>query len=173
MRALWTPGHTPGHLCFYDERRELLLSGDHVLPRISPNISLHPQQPDNPLGHYRRSLTGLLGLSVAEVLPGHEYRFSGLAERVAELLAHHEARLAEIVELLRATPDSTTWDLTTRLTWSRPWSQITGYIRRAAVGETLAHLALLAAEGRATRTGQRPARWAIDEGQRTVVSDSR
>ena len=39
LRAVWTPGHSPGHLCFYDETRDLLLTGDHVLPRITPNIS--------------------------------------------------------------------------------------------------------------------------------------
>jgi glyoxylase-like metal-dependent hydrolase (beta-lactamase superfamily II) len=39
LRAVWTPGHTPGHLCFHEERTGVLLSGDHVLPRISPNVS--------------------------------------------------------------------------------------------------------------------------------------
>ena len=42
LRAVWTPGHTPGHLCFYDERQEVLLTGDHVLPRITPHIGLAP-----------------------------------------------------------------------------------------------------------------------------------
>ena len=40
LRALHTPGHTPGHLCFVDERSRRLFSGDHVLPRITPNISV-------------------------------------------------------------------------------------------------------------------------------------
>src|SRR6516165_10419504 len=35
LRAVWTPGHSPGHLCFHSESRRLLLAGDHVLPRIS------------------------------------------------------------------------------------------------------------------------------------------
>ena len=39
MRAVHTPGHTPGHLCFAEERTGLFFSGDHVLPRISPNIA--------------------------------------------------------------------------------------------------------------------------------------
>ncbi|HEV2369295.1 MAG TPA: MBL fold metallo-hydrolase, partial [Acidimicrobiales bacterium] len=39
LRAVWTPGHSPGHLCFHDETHGLLLTGDHVLPRITPNIS--------------------------------------------------------------------------------------------------------------------------------------
>ena len=50
LEAIWTPGHSPGHLCFYESALDLMLSGDHVLPRITPNISFHPQ----PLmGEYR------------------------------------------------------------------------------------------------------------------------
>src|SRR5262249_29504735 len=43
LTAIWTPGHSPGHLCFYEGANRLMLSGDHVLPRITPNISFHPQ----------------------------------------------------------------------------------------------------------------------------------
>ncbi|MEN3306330.1 MAG: hypothetical protein V7603_2532 [Micromonosporaceae bacterium] len=147
LRAVWTPGHTPGHLCFYDQTRQLLLSGDHVLPRISPNISVHPQQPVNPLGDFLRTFDDLSALPVAEVLPAHEYRFAGLADRLDQLRRHHEERLAELVRLVRDGPGQTTWDLAQRLTWSRPWEQIEGYMRRAAIGETLAHLTLLASRG--------------------------
>ena len=45
LRALHTPGHTPGHLCFVDERSRRLFSGDHVLPRITPNISAQRGDP--------------------------------------------------------------------------------------------------------------------------------
>ena len=54
LTTIWTPGHSPGHVCFYSEAQRLLLSGDHVLPRITPNISLHPQQFPNPLGRLPR-----------------------------------------------------------------------------------------------------------------------
>ena len=46
----------PGHVCFYSDDRKLLISGDHVLPRITPNISVHSQQVPNPLGDYLDSL---------------------------------------------------------------------------------------------------------------------
>jgi glyoxylase-like metal-dependent hydrolase (beta-lactamase superfamily II) len=147
LRAVWTPGHTPGHLCFYDATRELLLTGDHVLPRISPNISVHPQQPANPLADYLRTFEGLAALAVDEVLPAHEYRFRGLARRLADLRGHHEERLVELLRLVKADPGASVWDLAQRLTWARPWTEIVGYMRRAAIGETLAHLALLRARG--------------------------
>ena len=48
LRAVHTPGHTPGHLCFVDERSRRLFSGDHVLPRITPNISVQRADPVRP-----------------------------------------------------------------------------------------------------------------------------
>ncbi|HEX6970586.1 MAG TPA: MBL fold metallo-hydrolase [Micromonosporaceae bacterium] len=147
VEALWTPGHTPGHLCFYEREHRLLLSGDHVLPRISPNISAHPMQGPNPLGDFLRSLDRLSALAEQEVLPAHEYRFHGLADRVDELRSHHEARLYEIRSVLREHEELSTWEIAERLTWSRPWSEFSGFVRRAAVGETLAHLVLLESLG--------------------------
>ena len=78
LTAIWTPGHSPGHLCFYEARHELMLSGDHVLPRITPNIPFHPQAGANPLGDFLTSLDKLEPYEVEEVLPAHEYRFFDL-----------------------------------------------------------------------------------------------
>ena len=50
LRTVWTPGHSPGHVCFYSEEQRILLSGDHVLPRITPNIgAFTPNRFPNPL----------------------------------------------------------------------------------------------------------------------------
>lgn len=159
LRAVHTPGHSPGHLCFHDAERRLLLSGDHVLPRISPNISMHAQQPLNPLADFLDALRHVRELDVDEVMPAHEWRFRGLRARVDELAAHHESRLAEVERVLGSSPGATCWEVTQRLTWSRKWSEIRGYMRRAAVGETLAHLMLLRYRGRARREGENAARW--------------
>jgi glyoxylase-like metal-dependent hydrolase (beta-lactamase superfamily II) len=172
LRAVWTPGHTAGHLCFFDEGTGLLLSGDHVLPRISPNISLmsgaegerpHAYQPvpdDDVLGDFLESLALVAKLPVEEVLPAHEYRFRGLTGRVQQLLRHHERRLAELESLVAANPDSTTWELAAGLHWSRPWPQL-GRMRRAAIGETLAHLVLLHRRARVVNVGRQVDRWRI------------
>lgn len=165
LRAVWTPGHSPGHLCFVDRTRGVLLSGDHVLPRISPNISVHVQQPDNPLAQFLASLAKVRDERVQEVLPAHEFRFTELAVRVDQLIDHHEMRLGEIVDALRGSPGRTCWELARRLTWSRSWSSFPDYLRRAAVGETLAHLVLLESQGRAVREGS-PARWSCAGGSR-------
>ena len=159
LRAIWTPGHSPGHLCLVAPEAGLLLSGDHVLPRISPNISMHSQQFPNPLGDYLESLLKIGAVECAEVLPAHEYRFRGLKARTDQLIAHHEERLVEIESLLTATPGLSAWELTIRLTWSRPFDEIPSFMQRAANGETLAHLVLLEARGRVQRAGDRPARF--------------
>ena len=69
LRAVHTPGHTPGHLCFVDERSRRLFSGDHVLPRITPNISVHPQASADPLSDFMRSLERVGSYVTDEVLP--------------------------------------------------------------------------------------------------------
>jgi glyoxylase-like metal-dependent hydrolase (beta-lactamase superfamily II) len=147
LRAIWTPGHTPGHLCFVHEEHGVLLTGDHILPRISPNISPAPNNDTDALGDYLGSLAAVADLEVDEVLPAHEYRFSGLAIRVGQLQAHHAQRLAEIIAVVADHSAATTFQIAERLTWSRPWSQTQGMIRRAAIGETYAHLLHLTRKG--------------------------
>lgn len=159
LRAIWTPGHSPGHLCFAEPDRRLVLTGDCVLPRISPNISVHPQQSGRPLAEFLDSLARLRPLDVDEVLPAHEYRFTGLRRRVDALARHHRDRLDEIVRLVTENPGATCWELTTRLRWSRPWHEIASFMRRAANGETLAHLVMLADMGRVRSEPGPVTRW--------------
>ncbi|WP_256789888.1 MBL fold metallo-hydrolase [Frankia sp. AvcI1] len=147
VRALWTPGHTPGHLCFVHEEHNVLLTGDHVLPRISPNISPSPRVRADTLGEYLGSLAAIEDMPVDEVLPAHEYRFRGLGARVRQLQAHHRARLREVVEAVVDLDGPTTMAVAERLTWSRPWSESQGIVRRSAVGETYAHLLHLERRG--------------------------
>ncbi len=159
LQTIWTPGHSPGHVCFYSDRHRLLLSGDHVLPRITPNIGVHTQQFPNPLGEYLESLLKVQNLGVDEVLPAHEYRFANLRGRLDEILAHHGERLAEIERLIDEHPGSTAWDISVALKWSRPWHEIADHMQRAAVGETLAHIVLLEIHQRVGREGSFPARF--------------
>jgi glyoxylase-like metal-dependent hydrolase (beta-lactamase superfamily II) len=137
----------------------VLFSGDHVLPRISPSVALHAQQPANPLADFLDALRAVRDLDVDEVLPAHEWRFRGLNARVDQLLEHHRQRLDETCAAVSATPGLTCWETTLQLRWSRDWSQIVGFMRRAAVGETLAHLVLLESSGRLRRDGTRPVHW--------------
>jgi glyoxylase-like metal-dependent hydrolase (beta-lactamase superfamily II) len=163
LRAVHTPGHTPGHLCFAEERTGLFLAGDHVLPRISPNISLMGRGDDeDPLRHYLASLAKVGALEEpVEVLPAHEWRFRGLGLRTRELTHHHEQRLAELLDAIRTNPHSTPWELAGHLTWSRPWEQYAHAMRRSAVTETAAHLRLLASRGLVVGSGGAVPTWTV------------
>ncbi|WP_426363643.1 MBL fold metallo-hydrolase [Streptomyces sp. E-08] len=159
LRAVWTPGHTPGHVCLHLEEEHpsrlpghgRLFSGDHLLPGISPHIGLYEDPDDatetDPLGDYLDSLERIGRLGVAEVLPAHQYAFTDAAGRVRELLDHHEERLTGLLGLL-ATP-LTPWQLAERMEWNRPWDQIPYGSRTIAVSEAEAHLRRLVKLGRA------------------------
>ncbi|WP_209307749.1 MBL fold metallo-hydrolase [Geodermatophilus sp. DF01_2] len=160
LRAVHTPGHTPGHLCFAEERTRLFFSGDHVLPRISPNISTTHDGIADPLHAYLDSLERVSDREPTEVLPAHEWRFRGLAERTAQLRVHHEHRLTELLTAVRTHPRSTPWQLAGHLTWSRPWDQYERRMRIFAVTETDAHLRLLASRGLVVGSGGPVPTWA-------------
>lgn len=153
LRAVWTPGHTPGHLCFHDETHDLLLTGDHILPRITPNVSSY-NLTDNPLKDYLESLEWLRGIQPREVLPAHEYRFAGLDSRLDFLAEHHAERLAETTAILSAsgTDGATAWQVATGITWSKPWAELVSFQRQAAVGEVLSHLRHLQARDLASES---------------------
>ncbi|AWW39828.1 MULTISPECIES: MBL fold metallo-hydrolase [Streptomyces] len=167
LRAIWTPGHTPGHVCLHLEEqhparlpgRGRLFSGDHLLPEITPHIGLYEDPDDatvtDPLGDYLDSLERVARLAPAEVLPAHQYAFADTGARVRELLAHHEERLTGLLDLL-ATP-LTPWQLAERMEWNRPWDRIPYGSRNIAVSEAEAHLRRLVKQGRAEAvTGTEP-----------------
>jgi glyoxylase-like metal-dependent hydrolase (beta-lactamase superfamily II) len=137
FRALWTPGHADHHLCLLREDG-VLVAGDHVLPRITPNIGLYPNSRPNPLRDYFTSLAAVRDLPVRLALPGHGRPFADLAGRVDELRAHHEERAEEILRLLESRPaGSDAYALAVELFGER-LSAVEH--RRFALAETLAHL---------------------------------
>ena len=156
--AVHTPGHTPGHLCFHDRQRGLLFTGDHILPRVTPNVSKRPQSDVDPLRDFLDSVRKVRGAGEAEVLPGHEWTFGGLGERLDFLTAHHAERLSEIEAAVGAGA-GTVWEVTCAVSWSRPFERLAGRARRSAIGETFAHLYRLAVEGRVRWVPGRPDRW--------------
>ncbi|MFD0682949.1 MBL fold metallo-hydrolase [Actinomadura fibrosa] len=154
LRVVWTPGHSPGHICLHLEEGDRIFTGDHVLPRITPHIGLYPYDLPavDPLGDFLGSLGKISGMDADEVLPAHQYRFTGLTGRVREIIDHHEERLAEMTALLSSRP-VTLWELTAGLTWRHPWEEMPLQARRMAAGEAAAHLRVLENRGVARRAG--------------------
>lgn len=162
LTSIWTPGHSPGHLCFWEPGNKLLLAGDHVLPRITPNIPFHPQAGSNPLADFLSSLDKLEDVEADEVLPAHEYRFTHLQGRLAELRAHHDHRFAEVIGAIRKGIHHA-WDIAAVMQWSRSWDRIEGFMRRAAVSEAHAHLRALEMRGVVREVEGPPSRWELVE----------
>ncbi|MDQ3717305.1 MAG: MBL fold metallo-hydrolase [Actinomycetota bacterium] len=170
--AVHTPGHTDGHVCFLEPGRDVLFSGDHVLAKISPNINTMGSLLSNPLGAYLDSLRAAGDLNVDRALPAHVEPIAKLRERVEELLFHHEERLGEILDTLVAEPDLTTYEVARRQPWKRGWFGLADQMRRAALGETHAHLLELIARRLVVENADgpvprwRPAEKGLVDGQR-------
>ena len=102
-------GHSPEQVMLYSAADNLILSGDQILAKISPNVSVEAMDPDgDPLGLYLRSLEKLKATLPEDVLvlPGHNLPFVGLRTRANELIAHHEARCRAIVEACKIAPQT-------------------------------------------------------------------
>jgi glyoxylase-like metal-dependent hydrolase (beta-lactamase superfamily II) len=147
LRVIWTPGHAAEHICFHDEERRILFSGDHVLPKITSHVSLHTWEKRDPLGDYLKSLDKIKDIPVDLILPGHETNFTDLPGRIAQLKQHHEARLGEVKAALQGGKDMV-FDVAATIHWdSRPWIIMDFWTKRMAAAETYAHIVYLRNKG--------------------------
>lgn len=140
-------GHSPEHVSLYSAAHRILIAGDMVLPRISTNVSVFAVEPEgDPLRLYLESLAKFDDLPEDTlVLPSHGKPFRGLHTRIAQLRAHHAARLDEVLAACAA-PRSAV-DIVP-LMFKRP---LDAHQLSFALGEALAHLHLLWYAGRLTR----------------------
>jgi glyoxylase-like metal-dependent hydrolase (beta-lactamase superfamily II) len=148
-QVFWTPGHAPGHLCLVSGN--IIITGDHILPQISPNVSFSsPAWPD-PIQDHLDSLARIAALDLIDpiALPGHGQAFTRLAERIEELRDGHERRSALALATLRA-QDAPTTAITIAEAIFRGRLRTPGD-RWMALGETLAHLEHLRVQGHIMR----------------------
>jgi glyoxylase-like metal-dependent hydrolase (beta-lactamase superfamily II) len=146
-RVIIGEGHAPEHACLYCAEAGVLIAGDQILPRISPNISVQPYEPDgDPLSRYLASLKKLRAAlpSGILVLPSHNLPFYGVHERIDELAAHHAARCDDVVAA--CTSPLSAADLLPVL-FRR---QLDRHQMGFALGEALAHLHYLEGQGALT-----------------------
>jgi len=131
--AMHTPGHTNDHLCLFDPEHGVMLTGDHVLPTITPHIGGISPQPD-PLAEFFSSLHRMReveGVSVA--LPAHGHPFEDLAGRAELIVEHHQERLDTIRNATHQVPNGTVTEYMRLLFRERVWGDM-------AESETYAHL---------------------------------
>jgi glyoxylase-like metal-dependent hydrolase (beta-lactamase superfamily II) len=151
-----TPGHTRGHVVFVDETtaEPMLYAGDHVLPHITPSIGFEPAARPGALIRYLASLAALRAEPDRLLLPAHGPVAPSVHARVDELIAHHDKRLDEIAAAVDAGLP-TAAEIAGALRWTRREHRLEDmetFNRMLAVLETDAHLEVLAAQGRVTRT---------------------
>jgi glyoxylase-like metal-dependent hydrolase (beta-lactamase superfamily II) len=146
-RVIVGRGHAPEMLCLFSREHNTLIAGDQVLPRISPNVSVWPSEPEaNPLADFLDSLAGFQELPEGcLVLPSHGLPFRGLHARIEQLIEHHRERLERALEAC-ATP-LTLAEVMPRL-FDR---ELDVHQLQFALGESLAHLNYLVAQDRLER----------------------
>ncbi len=159
--ALDTPGHTEDHLCLFDPESGVLLSGDHVLPTITPHLS--GMIPGDPLADFYDSLQRMETLDgVTTVLPAHGHPFTDLAGRAQAIRRHHEERLEKLTSLVAETGPTTVLELSFGLFGRHGADPL-------AQSETYAHLEHLRLRGTTARkrSGDRLVYWVTEEDPRT------
>lgn len=143
-RVIHTPGHADDHICLWSAERGVLLSGDHVLPTITPHISGFSEL-ENPLGAFFESLHRVGELEGATlVLPAHGDPFTDLAGRAAAIHDHHRGRLERVREIGREIGEQPVDAYMRVLFRERSWGSM-------AASETYAHLEWLRKNGEASR----------------------
>lgn len=143
--VIFTPGHSEGLVTFYNKEKNVLISTDHILPRITPNISHWYHGDPNPLGSYFTSLEKITELEVDFVIPSHGKPFHNGHQRVLELKAHHEERLEVLHDIIQ--DGATVYEACEGL-FNR---KLNVHETRFAIGETLAHLEYLRVHDQCTR----------------------
>lgn len=150
-RIRFGQGHAPDHATFWTDG--IVLAGDQILARISPNISVHATEPEaDPLGEWMSACLALAemaetvtGGAAGLVLPGHDLPFHGPAARLRQMESNHRAALDRLEAGLTA-PRAAGDCLGLMFRREIRSDEIT-----LALGETLAHLHRLRAEGRVRR----------------------
>jgi glyoxylase-like metal-dependent hydrolase (beta-lactamase superfamily II) len=154
LDVVHTPGHTAGHVVFVDGDAELLFSGDHVLPHITPSIGFQPAPAELPLNDYLDSLRLVRALPDMRMLPAHGPVSASVHTRVDELLEHHRQRLETMgTKVLEG--KSTAYETALSLGWTRRLRKLPdmdAFNQMLAVLETGAHLDLLVSQGKLAAT---------------------
>lgn len=154
LRCVVTPGHTPGHVCLYEEEKKIMFLGDHVLFTITPNITYWLNVEDS-LGDYINNLKRIREYDVELALPAHRQRTGiTMRQRIDELLSHHERRLTDTERIIREQQGQTGYEVAGKMKWkirADTWDTFPPAQKWFAMGEAISHLDYLERRGRIER----------------------
>jgi glyoxylase-like metal-dependent hydrolase (beta-lactamase superfamily II) len=139
-RVILTPGHSDGHVCFYNQDHGLLFSGDHLLPDTSSIIGLSAQPGTllDPLADFLSSLNRIRSLNCTLVLPAHGKSFTNIEKRLKRLETYHQKHLELTKKHIGSS--ATAYEVCTQVYGP----DLSGNELRFAMAEILAHLVYLA-----------------------------
>ncbi len=150
-----TPGHAPSHVCLFEPGRRLLISGDHVLGRVSLYFDLG-DRPD-PAGDFLGSLDRVEMLDARLALSGHGRTFTDVAGHVTASRALVQERLARALETVELNGPISAFDAVPRVHQEAVTAGNAGWW----LTETLCYLRHLELTGRALRVPGEPERWTV------------
>ena len=136
--VIHTPGHSFGHICLWSQSQRVVLSGDHLLPSVTPPVTFERGFDADPLRSYLASLKTIADRSPLWVLPGHGHPFSDGVRRIEAITRNKERRLQAVREAIEQQPRTIT-EIADRL-FTRV---MLDFQRNFALSETLAHVAYL------------------------------
>ncbi len=149
LRIFHRPGHSPSDTIFWDEEREILIAGDHLLGRISSNplVSRPLEGPEHPrpraLLQYIDSLRATREMPARLILPGHGDPVLEHVELIDERLRMHRRRAARVHQILDAQP-LTAYEIALQM-----WGNVAVTQAYLTLSEVLGHLDLLVEGGQA------------------------
>ncbi|MFW9828011.1 MAG: MBL fold metallo-hydrolase [Candidatus Thorarchaeota archaeon] len=154
LEIIWTPGHSFGHICIFDQLSKYLFSGDHILSRITPHIGnfimpidmakkYEEEDFNNILKHYLASLNKIDNLNPKIIFPAHQEIIYNPHERITEIKEHHKNRLEEILKVIKNNP-LTAYRIS-QIHFGEDLDEMNSFM---ALSEVLGHLFYLEAENK-------------------------
>lgn len=134
-------GHTPGQVGLYEQEHKILFCGDHILNKITPNITFWSDDFDA-LGVYLEKLKQVYKMNVSHLFTSHRARVDSHTKRIDQLLLHHKNRLELCIEILK-NKEGTVFEVATKLNWDFAGGDFLSFPKAQkwfAAGETYAHL---------------------------------
>ncbi len=149
--AIDEAGHTPGMLGLYEKDHKILFCGDHILGKITPNITYWGDEFGDSLGIYLENLEKIKDLNIKHLYSSHRFLVEDVKARIEELKIHHEERLKDCLKIIEKLEKANTTQITQQMHWdirAKDWQDFPSSQKWFAVAEAAAHLKHLVIQGR-------------------------
>lgn len=168
-RVIYTPGHSRGQICLYNTQTCELISGDHLLPRISSNPMIEPLMPEDKdiprsLEDYRESLKKIDDLRISKIYPGHGPVFADYHRKVKSIFDHHARQSIKILKSVNK-GGMTIYEISKKM-----FPGLKGFEIFMGVSLVKGHLDLLEKEGKISFYGRNPLIVKLQNRQKQNVS---